>query len=206
MDATSLADWILTIALAALFWHFNKFVHQQPPKSGADSALPSRMPLSAPERRAGQGLSLTRALQDIQATGAFHDLDEFLRGAKAAYEAVISAYASGELEPIAALLDPVVRAAFENAIAERSARGETLSITVIGYRETRLVGAGLADGSVWLDVRFVTQQVSVTTDRDGNVVAGHPERICDAAEIWTFTRETRSPDPNWVLIATEVDE
>jgi predicted lipid-binding transport protein (Tim44 family) len=52
-----------------------------------------------------------------------------------------------------------------------------------------------------ITVKFVTEMVSATKDADGNLVGG-PAREREVTDIWTFQHDTRSPDPNWVLIET----
>jgi predicted lipid-binding transport protein (Tim44 family) len=37
---------------------------------------------------------------------------------------------------------------------------------------------------------------------DGSIVDGDPEHPVEKTDHWTFARDTRSPDPNWVLVAT----
>jgi predicted lipid-binding transport protein (Tim44 family) len=52
-------------------------------------------------------------------------------------------------------------------------------------------------------VRFVSQLISVTRDRNGNVIDGSPEKVTDVTDVWTFARDVTSRDPNWKLVATE---
>ena len=54
-------------------------------------------------------------------------------------------------------------------------------------------------------VRFVSQLISVTRDKAGTIVDGDPAKVSEVSDVWTFAREVRSPDPNWRLIATEVE-
>ena len=55
-------------------------------------------------------------------------------------------------------------------------------------------------------VRFVSQLVSVTRDRDGNVIDGSPDKVTDVTDVWTFARDLSSRDPNWKLVATEAGQ
>jgi len=54
-----------------------------------------------------------------------------------------------------------------------------------------------------LTVRFVSQLISATRDRQGNVVDGNDEKVREVTDVWTFAREISSRDPNWKLVATE---
>lgn len=204
MDALGLIDWILTTALVVASWQLYQVMQPTPtanPKNARASAGPSE-----PVKATVGPASLEEILQRIRQTGSFRDLDSFIEGAKAAYEAVVTAFAAGDVAPIASWLDPAVLKALEEAIADRVARGETLTTTFIGFLSAEPVDAGIDGGSAWVDMRFAAQMVSVTTDREGNVVAGHPRRVDEVTEVWTFSRETRSADPNWTLVATRKDE
>jgi predicted lipid-binding transport protein (Tim44 family) len=52
-------------------------------------------------------------------------------------------------------------------------------------------------------VKFVSELISATRDRGGEVIGGDPKRIKEVTDIWTFAREVDSRDPNWKLIATQ---
>ena len=60
--------------------------------------------------------------------------------------------------------------------------------------------------SAQVTVRFVSQLVSVTRDRDGNVIDGSPDKVTDVTDVWTFARDLSSRDPNWKLVATEAGQ
>ena len=53
-----------------------------------------------------------------------------------------------------------------------------------------------------ITVRFVSQLISVTRDKDGNVIDGDPEKATNITDVWTFARDMSSRDPNWKLVAT----
>jgi predicted lipid-binding transport protein (Tim44 family) len=59
-------------------------------------------------------------------------------------------------------------------------------------------------GTAVVTIRFASQQVSVTRDAGGSIVDGDPARPVEVIDIWTFARNTRSRDPNWLLVETRV--
>jgi predicted lipid-binding transport protein (Tim44 family) len=128
-------------------------------------------------------------------------LDEFMRGARAAYEMVVTAFAQGDRETLRMLLSDEVYGNFEAAIAEREAKHQTMQTSITAVRETEIVGAELVDGMAEVTVKFVSEMVSVTKDAEGNAVGG-PPRPREVTDIWSFAREAKSSDPNWVLIET----
>lgn len=197
VQTISLIDWILTMALVAAVWRMYDTIQ---PQSHAPGEAEPPGAVSGP--RDAKGDPVQRKLQRVRDAGGFGSIEDFVRGARHAYEAVVTAYGAGETASLAAMFAPDVREAFDEAIAGRAARGETLTMIFIGLVSATPVDAGMEEGRCWISVRFVAQRVSATTDRDGNVIDGHPRRVDEVAEIWTFARAVGSRDPNWVLVAT----
>ncbi len=150
------------------------------------------------------GSSLNGALKAIVAADRDFDTDGFLAGARAAYEMIVTAYAAGDRDTLKPLLAREVYDGFVGAIAERDKRGETVDFTFVGIDKADIVEAALVGGAAQVTVRFVSQLISVTRDKAGTV-DGDPAKVSEVSDVWTFAREVRSPDPNWRLIATEVE-
>ena len=72
-----------------------------------------------------------------------------------------------------------------------------------GTHKADIIGAELRARTAQVTVRFVSQLISVTRDRNGNVIDGSPEKVTDVTDVWTFARDVTSRDPNWKLVATE---
>jgi len=202
VSAFNLVDWILTIAAIIVSWQLHSAVLRQPPTATpAQSALPgggSAPPVSR------QPVTLEERLERVHAAGGYRELADFLRGATLAYEEIVMAFARGDLQDVLPLLGPAVREAFARAIADRQERGESLSTTVIGVA-AEPVDAGIDGGTAWLEVRFATELVSASTDREGRLIGGDPRHVAEVAEVWTFSRDVASLDPNWTLVATDED-
>ena len=52
-------------------------------------------------------------------------------------------------------------------------------------------------------MRFASKLITATHDRGGKVVDGSADKVVDVTDVWTFSRDLRSQDPNWQLVATE---
>jgi len=203
MSEISPLEWFLTLAFAAAVVHlYTAMLHDWPGPASEEpqGTQPEGVSTSIP---AG---GLEDTLHSIRRAGGYADLDAFVAGARLAYERIITAFAAGDLGPVTSLLAPAIHEAFAQAIVERQTRGETETMTFIGFLASEPVDAGFEEGTAWIEMRFVAQMVSMTTDRTGQVVAGDSRRIAEMSEAWTFSRETRSRDPNWTLIATREDD
>ena len=128
----------------------------------------------------------------------------FLQGARGAYEMILTSFAKGEMDKIRPFLAPDVEQSFEAVLADRKARGLTVSSDFIGLRELALQSAQFdrSDNTAEITVRFVGELVSVTRDNAGQVIEGDPKSARKQRDIWTFERKMGADDPNWQLVAT----
>ncbi|RJY09256.1 Tim44/TimA family putative adaptor protein [Aurantiacibacter aquimixticola] len=152
---------------------------------------------------AGFTPAIEQGLRDISAADRNFELLPFLEGAKGAYEVVLEAFWRGDKEELRELCDEDVYQSFAAAIDEREAAGYKLHNRLIRI-EDETVHSAVLDGRIArIAVRFVADIASVTRDKDGNVIAGSLDDAIESRDIWTFSRDTRSDDPNWLLDETD---
>tara|TARA_A100001037_G_C15061539_1_gene595015 strand:+ start:335 stop:1015 length:681 start_codon:yes stop_codon:yes gene_type:complete len=141
-------------------------------------------------------------LRDIRAADNQFSPDEFLQGARAAYEMIVTAYAVADDAVLQQLLSDEVYENFAGAIQERISMGHTLETTLLAIRSADIVEARLAGDTAEVTVKFVSDVINVTREEDGTVVSGDPDMAQDVTDFWTFARNARSSDPNWQLVET----
>jgi predicted lipid-binding transport protein (Tim44 family) len=134
------------------------------------------------------------------------DGKHFIAGARAAYEMIVTAYAEGDRRTLKNLLSRDVYDGFEAAIRDREAKGETAESRFVSIDKSDITEAELRGRTAQITIRFVSQLVSVTRDREGAVIEGSPEKVTDVTDVWTFARDLSSRDPNWKLVATEAGQ
>ena len=130
------------------------------------------------------------------------DQEEFLVGARTAFEFVIQAFAEGDTETLESLLNDEVYQNFLSAIRSREAANETLENTLVRIRAADAIEAYMDGAVAFVTMKIVSEQVNVTRDAAGEVTDGDPGHITEITDIWTFGRDTNSRDPNWELVAT----
>jgi len=140
-------------------------------------------------------------LDAIAAADPSFDGKHFLTGARAAYEMIVTAFAKGDRRGLKNLLSEEVYQGFENAIAAREARGETIESHFIGIKAAEPVEAGMKGREAEITLRITSEMISFTKNADGAVIEGDPTTVHEIHDQWTFGRDTRSSDPNWKLIA-----
>lgn len=152
---------------------------------------------------AGENAALAANLVDILRIDASFDPDGFLRGARQAYEMIVSAFALGDKKTLKGLLSADVFEGFARAIADRDQRGERIEQSFVGINRADLVEFELKGSTAQLTVKFVSELITTTLDKAGQILSGDPKRINEVTDIWTFARDLSSRDPNWKLVATE---
>jgi predicted lipid-binding transport protein (Tim44 family) len=126
----------------------------------------------------------------------------FVSGAKTAYELIITAFAAGNRDLLQTLLSKDVYDSFVAAISEREKRGEKVDTTFVSIDEASISDAELRGSNAEITLHFAAQLITSTHGRDGQLVEGSPDKVVEIKDIWTFVRDVGSRDPNWRLVAT----
>jgi predicted lipid-binding transport protein (Tim44 family) len=146
---------------------------------------------------------INKGLKDILAADPGFNPKEFMAGADMAYEMIVDAFAQGDTKSLRNLLSPEVFEGFDSVIKDRESRGETVKSTFIGIDESEIQAAEVKDHEAHITIKFVSQIVSATLDKEGVIIEGDDKDIARVKDVWTFARDTRNNDPNWKLVATE---
>ncbi|MFB2552976.1 Tim44/TimA family putative adaptor protein [Ensifer soli] len=149
------------------------------------------------------GTPLNASLRQIVDADPTFDPKEFVNGARIAYEMIVLAFADGDRKTLKGLLSREVYDGFEAAIAERESRGEVMKSTFVGIEKADITHAEMRKTEASLTLRIVSQLISATYDKAGTLIEGDAEAVAEVNDLWTFSRDLRSRDPNWKLIATE---
>ena len=177
--------------------------HETPPQR-IGKPVQTNVPLNPYGGMAVPGSSVAKGLDAIVAADKHFDARHFITGAKAAYERVVTAFADGDRRTLTNLLAPDVYEGFEAVIRERKDRGETAATRFLSIDATHITAAELHGKTAYITLRFVSQLVSATRDRDGKVIEGDAVNVTNVSDVWIFARNVRSRDLNWKIVATEV--
>jgi predicted lipid-binding transport protein (Tim44 family) len=193
---------LAAIVLYQLYSVLGRRVGRQPEDTPAAATAP-RAP--APDRMveaSDEGVHLT-GLAAVRAKDPSFDVSRFLAGAKSAYEMIVKAFATGDRATLRNLLAPGVMASFDTAIAQREAENRTESIEFLHPPRADLEKADLAGASdlARVTVRFLAEFRSRSKGPEGEAVDDRR-----TAELWTFERNLKSRDPNWMLVHVDAAE
>ncbi len=129
--------------------------------------------------------------------------EEFIVGAKAAYEMILTAFAAPDLPTLKSLLNTEVYDNFAAAIAHRQAENHTLETTLVGIDKANLLEVALKGTVANVTIQYCAKLIHVTKNEAGAVVEGDATQMIDVVDVWTFSRNLKSRSPNWLLVATE---
>ena len=164
-------------------------------KTGFEEDINSSFPHEAPP---------SKTVVDLNAT-TFDDnaKKEFVKGAKIAYETIITNFAKGKLKDVKSLLDKSVYHQFEEAIKDRDQKKFSSETTFIGINSAEIKEHQQNKNMLEVTVEFVSEIISCVKDKDNKIVSGDPEKIKKVLDTWKFSKDSRSTNPNWLLIDTQ---
>ena len=129
---------------------------------------------------------------------------EFLKGAKIAYETIITDFSDNDnkITTSKSLLSNDIYKQFNNALNERSERGHYAEITFIGINSAKIKEHKKIGKILNVTVDFIAEVITCIRDKDKKIVSGSPEKIKKIYDTWVFSRDTTSTNPNWQLVNT----
>ena len=130
--------------------------------------------------------------------------ENFLEGAKIAYETIITNFASGNLKNIKYLLDNKVFEQFNDALKEREKKEHKSETTFIGINSASIKEHNKINNIIEVTVDFVSEIISCVIDKDNQILSGDPEKVKKVFDTWKFSKNSKSNNPNWLLIDTQI--
>ena len=129
---------------------------------------------------------------------------EFLKGAKIAYETIITDFSDSDNKLIASksLLSKKIFDQFKEALEERERRGQFAEITFIGIKSALVKSYKKVENSFEVTVDFVSEIITCVKDKEKKIISGDSEKIKTVYDTWVFSRDLKSNNPNWLLIDT----
>ncbi len=128
---------------------------------------------------------------------------DFVDGASKAFEMIVSAFSSGNKDTLKALLSKDLFTKFASAIDDRTQKNTSLNTNVISIDQIVIKDAKLQNSKALISVNFISKQISYVLDEKEELVDGSREDINEISDLWTFSRDTKSKNPNWTIISTK---
>ncbi|MDC1126903.1 Tim44/TimA family putative adaptor protein [Candidatus Pelagibacter sp.] len=146
--------------------------------------------------------AVSKQTEKIKETFDKNDQKEFLKGARIAYETIITDFSDNDnkLTTSKPLLNKEIYDQFNEALKERNARGHYAEITFIGINSAEIKDHKKIDKILNVTVDFIAEVITCIKDKDKKIISGDPEKIKKIYDTWIFSRDTTSSNPNWQLV------
>ena len=128
---------------------------------------------------------------------------DFLKGAQIAYETIVTNFSKGKLKDIKSLLDINVYEQFRTALDERKSKNYSSETTFIGINSAEIKHHQQNKNMLEVKVEFVSEIISCIKDKENKIISGDPEKVKKVNDVWKFSKDSGSTNPNWLLIDTQ---
>jgi len=129
---------------------------------------------------------------------------KFIRSAENAFRIITEAFNKGDTETLEMLVNKKLFNSFCDVIESRQKEGVVAETDFICFDKVEIIKASIkANKTASITVEFVSQQVNILRNAQGDVIKGDENYIQVITDVWTFEREISSTSPNWILISTK---
>ncbi len=130
--------------------------------------------------------------------------EQFIKGAKAAYEMIITSFAKGDKKTLKPLLNKEIYQNFSDEIDHRKKENSKSELTFVGVKSAEIKNFEKKDNIYTFTVNFVSEIITYKKDKNNKVIEGSPDIIKTVNDIWKFSKNMWSSNPNWYLVETQV--
>ena len=128
---------------------------------------------------------------------------EFLNGAKEAYEMIVTSFAKGDKNILKPLLHKKIYQNFSDEIDNRKKENIKSELTFVGVKSAKIKNFEKKDNIYTFTVDFVSEIITCKKDKNNKVIEGNPDIIKTVNDVWKFSKNMWSNNPNWYLVETQ---
>jgi len=130
--------------------------------------------------------------------------EQFIKGAKAAYEMIITSFAKGDKTTLKPLLNKEIYKNFSDEIDNRKKENLKSELTFVGVKSAEIKNFEKKDNIYTFTVNFVSEIITCKKDKNNKIIEGSPDIIKTVKDVWKFSKNMWSSNPNWYLVETQV--
>ena len=144
--------------------------------------------------------SINEKLNNIVKVDPSFTVENFIDGAKKAFEYILVKYSENDLKSLKDLLAPQILNNFTDQIKVRQKQKQILGITILKIDDPEIIDVSIVKNKqCFIKLEFKSQQVQTTKDSNNKVIDGNDNLILNISELWTFSKEIKNKNPNWIL-------
>ena len=130
--------------------------------------------------------------------------EQFIKGAKEAYEMIITSFAKGDKKTLKPLLNKEIYQNFSDEIDHRKKENLKSELTFVTVKSAKIKNFEKKDNIYTFTVNFVSEIITCKKDKNNKVIEGNPDIIKTVNDVWKFSKNIWSSNPNWYLVETQV--
>jgi predicted lipid-binding transport protein (Tim44 family) len=131
--------------------------------------------------------------------------DDFVNGAKGAYEMIVTNFENGNTKELKPLLEDSVFISFSDVIEKRKQNGEQVEFSFIGIESAEIIYKDLNSSPMEVTVRFISEMITCIKNNKDEVVSGSLNQVQKITDVWTFAKHKNKKTNNWLLLATSAE-
>ena len=89
------------------------------------------------------------------------------------------------------------------ALNERQSKNYLSETTFIEINSAEIKHHQQNKNMLEVTVEFVSEIISCIKDKENKIISGDSEKIKKVQDVWKFSKDSRSTNPNWLLIDTQ---
>merc|ERR1711991_29528 len=160
---------------------------------------PDKINLEESEHVFHENPGISSELSKIHKIDPSFKVDDFIVGAKKAFEYIIKKYSDENIKPLEKLLSANIFKMFSKQINNRAKKKENLDVSIIGIKEAKIEDVSIKSSVASIKVKFSSEQVQVIKNDKGKIISGDGNQILSIVESWFFSKDLKKKDPNWIL-------
>ena len=133
------------------------------------------------------------------------DNDNFIAGAKGAYETIVTNFENDNIKELKPLLEEDVLKSFTEVIEKRKKNGEYVEFSFIGIESAEIIYKDLNSSPMEVTVRFISEMITCIKNSKDEVISGSLNQIQKVTDVWTFAKFKNKKNANWLLLATSAE-
>jgi len=130
--------------------------------------------------------------------------EQFIKGAKKAYEMIVTSFAKGDKKALKPLLNKKIFQNFSDEIDYRKKENLKSELTFVEVKSAEIKNFEKKDNNYTFTVNFVSEIITCKKDKNNKVIEGNPDIIKTVKDVWKFSKNMWSSNPNWYLTETQV--
>ncbi len=143
--------------------------------------------------------STKQNLAEISSKDANFKVNNFVYGAKLAFEMVFKAYSTNDKETLKHLLANNIFETLTQKIANNLSDGKKEERNIVSIDAKEITSAELNNNIAKIRLKVLSEQINLIRDLEGNIIAGNPSQIEIVEDEWEFERNIKSLSPNWLI-------